>query len=339
MTNYIFPDTEVRWGIIGVGDVCEVKSAPSMQKIPHSSITAVMRRDGRKAADYARRHGVPKWYDDADALLSDPDVNAIYIATPPGPHAELTLKAASYGKPVYVEKPMARTYSECLSMIEACRKAGVPLFVAYYRRYLPAYLKIRELVQTGAIGDILKVDIRLHRPANPVVDANLSHNWRVNPGIAGDGYFYDLASHQLDFLDFLFGAAVSAHGYAVNKAGLYESSDLITATVRYPDDILMTGSWCFASPKNDTCDETVITGTRGMIRYPTYSDMHVDWEPADDEAVRFEFDRPEHVQFYLIEAVVNALLTGGSCESTGASAARTNALMESIRNAGMESVN
>ena len=98
----------VHWGILGVGDVCEVKSAPAMQLIDDSSLVAVMRRNGEKAADYARRHSVPKWYDDADQLINDPDINAVYIATPPNAHAELTRKVAAAGKPVYVEKPMAR---------------------------------------------------------------------------------------------------------------------------------------------------------------------------------------------------------------------------------------
>jgi len=85
---------KVKWGIIGVGDVCEVKSAPAMQKVKGSELVAVMRRNGEKAKDYAERHGVGKWYDNADALIRDPEVNVIYIATPPNAHCSLTLKAA-----------------------------------------------------------------------------------------------------------------------------------------------------------------------------------------------------------------------------------------------------
>lgn len=127
----------VRWGIIGCGDVTEVKSGPAFQKAERSELVAVMRRNGALAADYAKRHGVPKWYDDAEQLIHDPDVDAVYIATPPHAHKDYTLKVAAAGKPVYVEKPMALNAQECREMVEACRSAGVPLFVAYYRRAQP----------------------------------------------------------------------------------------------------------------------------------------------------------------------------------------------------------
>ena len=109
----------IRWGIIGCGDVCEVKSGPGFQKAANSALVAVMRRDGGKAADYAKRHGVPRWYDDAEALIGDPEVDAVYVATPPGSHLEYALRVAAAGKPCYVEKPMARTHAECRRMIGA----------------------------------------------------------------------------------------------------------------------------------------------------------------------------------------------------------------------------
>ena len=115
-----FKDTEVRWGVLGVGKVCELKSAPAMNTIPNSRLVAVMRRDEEKAKDYAARHGVPKWYHHAMDLIQDPEVNTVYIATPPQAHLELTQLAAAAGKPVYVEKPMARTLAECKQMIQVC---------------------------------------------------------------------------------------------------------------------------------------------------------------------------------------------------------------------------
>src|SRR6187551_1308715 len=102
---------KINWGIIGCGDVSEVKSGPAFNKVNNSSLVAVMRRDGAKAKDYAHRHQVPKWYDDASLLINDPDVNAIYIATPPSSHEEYTIAAIDAGKPVYVEKPMTMNYN------------------------------------------------------------------------------------------------------------------------------------------------------------------------------------------------------------------------------------
>ena len=145
---------KVRWGIIGCGDVTEVKSGPAFQKVNNSELVAVMRRTGELAKDYAKRHHIAKWYDNAEELINDPDVDAVYIATPPGSHKEYAIKVAKAGKPIYVEKPMALNITECQEMITACKDAGVPLYVAYYRRAQPRFLKIKELLENNAIGDV-----------------------------------------------------------------------------------------------------------------------------------------------------------------------------------------
>jgi len=146
--------TSIRWGILGCGDVTEVKSGPAFSKIEHSKLVAVMRRNGEKARDYAKRHGVPRWYDSADALIHDTDVDAIYIATPPSSHAAYAIAAMQAGKPVYVEKPMALNGAECEQMLQVSETTGVPLFVAYYRRCLPYFVKVKELLESGAIGKV-----------------------------------------------------------------------------------------------------------------------------------------------------------------------------------------
>ena len=194
---------KVRWGIIGCGDVTEVKSGPAFQKVEKSELVAVMRRTGDLAKDYAKRHNVAKWYDDADELINDPDVDAIYIATPPGSHKEYTLKAAKAGKPIYVEKPMAINFTQCNEMISACKEAGVPLYVAYYRRAMPRFVKIKELLENRVIGDIRLVTTTQYQKASEDVKDVDKHSWRVQPEIAGGGLFFDLASHTLDLFDFL----------------------------------------------------------------------------------------------------------------------------------------
>src|SRR5436309_7352124 len=115
----------VRWGIIGCGDVCEVKSGPGFQKASGSALVAVMRRDGEKARDFAARHGVPKWYDDAQQLIADAEVDAVYVATPPDSHEQCAVAALRAGKPVLVEKPMARKFAECQRMVGAAQEASV----------------------------------------------------------------------------------------------------------------------------------------------------------------------------------------------------------------------
>jgi predicted dehydrogenase len=322
-------DREVRWGVIGAGDVCEVKSAPAMNIVDDSRLVAVMRRNAELAEDYARRHNVPTWYSDATDLISDPDVNAIYIATPPNAHRDLTVAAAAARKPVYVEKPMARTHAECLAMIAACNEANVPLYVAYYRRTLPHFLRVRELLAAGEIGDVRHVQVTLNQEPEPNVVSNLDNNWRVDPGVAGGGYFYDLASHQFDLLDFLLGPIASANGLAANQAGLYAAEDIVTATWQFESGVLGTGSWCYATSAASRQDLTTIVGSKGQISFETFGkgEFRLQTEDRDE---RFEFELPRHIQEFLIRDIVDDLLGRGTSPSTGESGARTNRIMEAI---------
>ncbi|MBD8490597.1 Gfo/Idh/MocA family oxidoreductase [Echinicola sp. CAU 1574] len=323
-------DNEVRWGILGVGDVCELKSAPAMNLVENSRLVAVMRRNEEKVKDYARRHHVPKWYTDADELINDPEVNAIYIATPPHVHKELTLKAAAAGKPVYVEKPMARTYEECKEMMAACEAAGVPLYVAYYRRTLPHFVKIKELIAAGAIGEVRYVNIQMNQVLRPDIVRNLTNNWRINPEVAGGGYFYDLASHQLDFLDFALGPIMKVKGFKTNQAGIYEAEDLVVATFEFESGVMGSGSWCFTSSKVSEKDSTTIYGSKGQISYETFGDGKLILDSEIEGGKLFEFDLPKHIQNILIQDIVGDMLGIASSPSTGMSAARTNWVMDQI---------
>lgn len=326
------PFKEVRWGIIGVGDVCEVKSGPAFQKVAHSKLVAVMRRNGEKAAHYAKRHGVPKWYDDADKLVNDPEVNAIYIATPPGSHAEYTFKAAAAGKPVYVEKPMARTTAECQAMVDACEKAGVPLFVAYYRRMLPNFLKVKSLIDAGAIGKVRFVNIRLNKPLQPdIVGASGdADNWRIFPDVAGGGYFYDLGCHQLDILDYLFGPVKQASGFAANQGGIYPAEDIVTGSFVFESGVLGQGTWCFSTSDASDQEVTTIVGSKGQISFPYFGDHSVTLEVEGQPKERLTFDIPKNIQLPLIQTIVEELTGKGKCPSTGISGTRTNWVMEQL---------
>ena len=167
----------IRWGIIGCGDVTEIKSGPGFQKADGSALTAVMRRDAARARDYAHRHGVPRAYDKAADLIADPEVDAVYIATPPASHCELAMMTAAAGKPCLVEKPMALNYAECQRMNEAFDRRGVPLWVAYYRRALPRFLIVRDALHSGDIGRVTSVHVEVSAPLLTAGDAG----WRVDP--------------------------------------------------------------------------------------------------------------------------------------------------------------
>ena len=323
---------EVRWGIIGAGDVCEVKSGPAFNLVNHSKLVAVMRRNADKAADYAKRHGVAKWYDDAEKLINDPEINAVYIATPPDSHSIYTQMSANAGKPVYVEKPMARTYNECMKMVEACENADVPLFVAYYRRRLPNFLKIKQLVQEGVIGDIRFVSIKLYKTLHPdIVGASENKdNWRIYPEIAGGGYFYDLASHQLDFLDYLFGPIVEAKGFAHNQAELYPAEDIVSGSFHFENGIIGQGTWCFTTSSVSNIEETTIIGSKGQISFSYFGDGSVTLETEEGDKEIIPFMLPRHIQLPLINTIVGELRGEDECPSTGRSGARTNWAMEEL---------
>ncbi|WP_407271226.1 Gfo/Idh/MocA family protein [Radiobacillus sp. PE A8.2] len=319
--------SEVRWGIIGCGEVTEVKSGPGLQKANNSRLVAVMRRDGELAKDYAQRHQVESWYDDADKLIDDPQVNAIYIATPPAYHHEYTLKAAAAGKVVYVEKPMALNYGQCQAMIDACETAHVPLFVAYYRRALPRFLKVKELLDSGILGDIRFVTTTQYRQASSEQHYKQVAPWRVQPSLAGGGYFFDLASHTLDILDFLLGPIKQATGYASNQAGNYDAEDIVTGTYTFDSGILGTGTWCFSGYKH--VDQNEIVGTNGKVAFSTFGDDPIILE-TETSKQSFDFKNPLHVQQPLIQSIVNELTGNGKSPSTSISAARTNWVMDEL---------
>lgn len=321
----------VNWGIVGCGNVCERKSGPPMYKTRHSALVAVMRRDAEKAADFARRHGVGKSYTDAAALIADPEVDIVYIATPPDTHCELARQALEAGKPVYVEKPMAMTWAECRAMNEAAEKAGQKLFVAYYRRALPYFLKVKELLDSGAIGKPLTVGIRHLRPESPGDRDAANLPWRLRREVGGEGYFYDLAPHTLDILDFLLGEIVDAKGYKTNLGGFYDVADTITATFRFRSGVTGTGTWCFVAPPEATEDTITITGRNGIVRFNTFEFSPIELTTAQGTEL-FRIDPPEHIQGPLIETIVAELRGEGQCPSTGISAARTSQVMDWMMN-------
>ena len=174
----------IKWGFIGCGEVTEKKSGPAFSLVPGSKIEAVMSRNKEKARSYAERHGIPKWYTDAQELVDDPDVNAVYIATPPSSHATFAIMAMKAGKPVYVEKPLAVSYEECCRINRVSQQTGVPCFVAYYRRYLPYFAKVKELIRSGAIGRVLNVQIRFAVPPRDLDYNSRELPWRVQRDIA-----------------------------------------------------------------------------------------------------------------------------------------------------------
>ena len=324
-----FQLSEVKWGFIGCGEVTEKKSGPAFSKIEGSGVVAVMSRDENKAKSYARRHNVPRWYTDAQELIGDEEVNAVYIATPPSSHATFAIMAMKAGKPVYIEKPMASTYEDCARINRISRETGMPCFVAYYRRYLPYFQKVRALVETGEIGKVINVQIRFAQPPRDL-DYNRSNlPWRVQPDIAGGGYFYDLAPHQLDLLQDMFGCILEARGYAVNLGGLYEAEDTISACFKFDSGIPGSGSWCFVAHDSAKEDRIELIGDRGMIAFSVFTYDPIELHNKDGRKL-FLPPSPPQVQLPLIKTVVEHLQGKAICTCDGVSATPTNWVMDKI---------
>lgn len=319
----------INWGIIGAGNVAEKKSGPAFYKIEHSALVAVMRRDEAKAKDYAARHNVARYYTDAKSLINDKEVNAIYVATPPDSHKAYAIRALRAGKPVYVEKPMAMNYAECMEMVQAAEKYEQRLFVAYYRRALPYFRKVKEWIEENAIGRVLTVDVQYLRPPLASDLAPENHTWRINPSVAGEGYFYDLAPHTLDILDFLLGEIEEAKGFSRNLGHLYDVKDTIGATWQFRSGVIGSGSWCFVTSDNTRKDSITIVGTHGEVHFNTFSfePLHLISKGNREE---FAITPPEHIQQPLIQTIVSELRGEGVCPSTGITGARTSKVMDMI---------
>jgi predicted dehydrogenase len=296
----------INWGIIGCGDVTEIKSGPAFNKVPDSALVAVMRRDAVKAEDYARRHRVPRWYSNADQLINDPEVNAVYIATPPSSHEQYAVAAINAGKNVYVEKPIAHNLASAKRIADAAAAKHIKLVTAHYRREWPLFKKIQELIQQNVIGDIRVINLQLYKSLftkEQLLDPAIA--WRVNPAISGGGIFHDLAPHQLDIMYHLFGSAKKIQGISLNQAGAYTADDTTAGTILFENNIVFNGTWCFcADEQRDICE---ITGDQGRISFSFFTGNSIRLH-VNGSSTCFEFDMLQHVQQPLIARAVQYFL-------------------------------
>ena len=319
----------IKWGFIGCGEVTEKKSGPAFSLIPGSEVVAVMSRNAEKARSYAERHHIKRWYIDAQALLNDPEVNAVYIATPPSTHATFAIMAMKSGKAVYVEKPMASHYEDCCRINRISELTHQPCFVAYYRRYLPYFIKVKELIQQGAVGNVINVQIRFAVPPRDLDYNSKNLPWRVQPDIAGGGYFYDLAPHQIDLLQGMFGQIIEAEGFKANRGGLYETEDTVSACFRFDNGLLGSGSWCFVAHESAKEDCIEIIGDNGSLSFSVFNYTPIVLHtPKGREEIKVA--NPEFVQLPLIKLVVEHLQNKAVCTCDCVSATSVNWVIDRI---------
>lgn len=321
---------QLKWGFIGCGDVTEHKSGPAFNDVDGSQVWAVMSRNEQHARSYAERHGVPKYYTDAQRLIDDPDVNAIYVATPPSSHATYAIMAMMAGKPVYVEKPLAASYEDCARVNRVSEQTGIPCFVAYYRRYLPYFLRVKDILQNGTIGRLQNVQIRFACPPRPedyAQDGQLP--WRLQPEVAGGGYFYDMAPHQLDLMQELFGVITHAHGLCANRGGLYHAEDTVSACFQFESGMVGSGSWCFVGHESAQEDRIEVIGDRGMLSFSVFNYDPIELVTSEG-STRLAIPNPAYVQLPIIRSVIENLQGIGLCTCTSVSATPVNWVMDKI---------
>lgn len=326
MTKNIEHNNTTRWGIIGCGDVTEVKSGPAYQLTEGFELIAVMRRDREKARDYAERHTIKKYFSDADELINDNEVDAIYIATPPDSHKYYALKVAAAGKPCCIEKPMAPTYQESQAIYDAFKAKNIPLYVAYYRRSLPRFEKVKEWIGDNEIGDIRHIEWHLTKAPNQL-DLSNTYNWRTDANVAIGGYFDDLASHGLNLFTYLLGDITEVTGFTNNQQNIYSAKDAITACWRHTNGITGTGSWHFGCRKNE--DKVTLFGSKGEIEFSVFDETSI-IVTTDTGKQKLFIDHPKHVQEYHVKNILNDLKGISQHPSTGLSAVHTSWVMDKI---------
>lgn len=321
---------QINWGFIGCGEVTEKKSGPAFNEVEGSQVVAVMSRSENKARSYAERHHVHKWYTDASELIEDPDVNAVYIATPPSSHATFAIMAMRAGKPCYIEKPLAASYNDCIRINRISEQTGVPCFVAYYRRYLPYFQKVKEIIESGTIGNVVNVQVRFSVPPRDLdFQSGKEMPWRLQPDIAGGGYFYDLAPHQIDLLQNLFGVITRAHGYPANRAHLYQAEDTLSACFFFESGIPGSGSWCFVGHESAKEDCIEVIGEKGSLSFSVFTYQPIEVITSEGKNL-ITVPNPPYVQLPLIKSVIQHLQGIGKCDCTSVSATAVNWVLDRV---------
>lgn len=295
----------VNWGMIGCGNVTEVKSGPGLYKSNNSNLVAVYNRNYHKAVDYTKRHGIKKVYKTVDELLEDKTIDIVYIATPPNTHKEYAIKCLKAGKIPYIEKPVANSYEECLEIKALSDELNIPVYVAFYRRGLVKFLKIKELLDNKEIGDVRFVYVTQNRPVEEDELDRKNLPWRVVPSISGGGKFLDMGVHVIDCLTLYFGEMESINGIVENKGGYYDAEDTVMATFKFKNGVVGSGNWCYVADKQ--INKVEIVGDKGRIVYDGLSVKRFSLIKDGEEKV-FEFENPEHVSMPYQQAIVNELI-------------------------------
>lgn len=297
------------WAVLGCGDITEKRGAPAILAQEQSRLVGFHSRTPARAEEFARRFGADRWTTNREELLADPAVTAVYVATEHHRHHEDVLAAAEAGKHVLCEKPLANSVEEGRQMIDACRAAGVALQVAYYRRYYPKLVKMKELLDTGAIGQPVTASIHLSGRLSPEQAAGAGPygiGWRVNTEHSGGGALVDTGSHRLDLLCWLLGEPDRVAAFAETGELPIQAPDMETLLIRMHSGVHVVTRHGYRTPSPD---EFEITGTLGTLSATPVDGPSLRlWAGGREES--WELPKHENVHFPLFDDFARRVAAG-----------------------------
>ncbi|MCE5251344.1 Gfo/Idh/MocA family oxidoreductase [bacterium] len=316
---------QLKWGLIGCGDIARKRVAPALRDLPNCDFTAVSRERFDLAEPFAREYGARRWFRSWKELLGDSEIEAVYIATPVDLHCEQTIVAAGAGKHVLCEKPMGLTPGECDSMISACRSGGVKLGIAYYRHFYPVVARIREIIASGEIGQAVTAQINAFEYYDPQPGG--SRYWFMEKARSGGGPMFDFGCHRIEVLLNIFGEVTFARGFISRLAFDREVEDTATAFLHFkngPNAILNVTHASFEF--QDTLD---IFGTQGSIHVPVLNAGTVTVKTRNGERTE---KHPPHTNFHLplIDDFTRAVLENRESGVGGDTGREVNRIEEAI---------
>jgi predicted dehydrogenase len=253
---------QLRWGLIGCGDIARKRIAPALRDSASCELLAVSRAQSELAESFAKEFGARKWYADWKELLLDEEIDAVYIATPVHLHATQTIAAAEAGKHVLCEKPMAMDVAECDQMIAACRAHRVKLGVAYYRHFYPVVERIKSIIAAGEIGGVVLVQINAFEWFNP--EADDPRSWLLNQELSGGGPMFDFGCHRIEVLTNIFGRITAVR--ALTTSTLFDREVEDTANALFQFEKGVCGVLSVSHATLEPMDSVNIFGSLGSIR-------------------------------------------------------------------------
>lgn len=246
------------WGLVGLGRHAAEEIVPAMRRSAAAEILACATRDGSAARAFAERFAIPRAYDSFEELVHDPDVGAVFVATPNALHAAVVLAAARAGKHVFCEKPLALDMEHGRAMVAACRSEGVQLRVGLHLRFERSLQRVAEILQSGAIGTPRALSIERTAPLRERVP------WRVDPA-QGGSILFDVGVHLLDLVPRLLATEIAAvSGLALPDPRSGRAAETITALLRMHNGVQATIRISREAPFAGS--DLVVIGTAGMLR-------------------------------------------------------------------------